>query len=469
MDKSPDRGIASCEILPAELASARLLRLASTAPVQCLLQYLGSHASLHLVGGTVREAFIQGGAEQPDLDIACAYPPEKTHHLLEAQGIRVIDTGIRHGTLTALVQGQSVEITTFRKPGARNQAVYSESIAEDLQGRDFTMNAMAWDLNSNTLLDPHGGYQDLKHQCARAVGTAKERFLEDPLRILRLVRFGPARGFSVDPATAQAAQACLEQLSLVSVERVRVELEKILCSVSPAQALRTMQAWGLLSRILPELDAAVGCVQNRFHTEDVFSHTLSVVQATEPDLILRLTALFHDAGKPATLSVGADGERHFYEHEVLSESLCVQAMQRLKFSNDQIQQVRTLVRLHMRPVECGPAGIRRLMRDLGPLFSKWREFKVADAPPVMPLSEVQARMHHFDSLVTAEKQRIAQGQRQRPAVNGDDLIALGFVPGPLLGRALRQLEELVLEDPACNIRDVLLKKALELKAALTAP
>ena len=205
----------------------------------------------------------------------------------------------------------------------------------------------------------------------------------------------------------------------------------------------------------------VGVSQHEFHTEDVFDHTMTVLARCPPDPMLRLVALFHDAGKPATISTGDDGRRHFYEHEVISESIARVVMERLKFSNDEIDQVTRLVRMHMRPIECGAPGVRRILRDVAPFYPDWRIFKYADAPPVMTETEVQERLGRFDAMVEAERVRVAS-QGSRLAISGRDLIEIGFPPGVRMGQFLKECEELVIEKPELNERERLLSRAKEL-------
>jgi tRNA nucleotidyltransferase (CCA-adding enzyme) len=219
-----------------------------------------------------------------------------------------------------------------------------------------------------------------------------------------------------------------------------------------------MLALGLLKLVLPELIPMVGVEQNEFHTEDVFDHTLSVLERCPPNAMLRLIALFHDSGKPATLSVGEDGRRHFYEHETVSERLCLAALERLKFSGEEITHVSRVVRMHMRPIECGPPGIRRILRDVAPYYDDWRTFKYADAPPIMADDMVLQRLSQFDEMVAAELRR-REKQGNRLAVRGDDLIALGMKPGAAMGKLLKELEELVIENPDRNTKEELLREA----------
>ncbi len=440
-----------------ESGIARLKSLASSEKIQILSKALGADAGLHLVGGVVRDLLVTD--RKSDIDLATALHPSIIQSLLNENKIRVVETGIAHGTLTAVIHGENIEITTYRLPGSRNVFHFSDSIEKDLGGRDFTINAIAFSIKDHTLVDPFSGVTDLKLQVLKAVGHAEERFKEDPLRILRMIRFGPAEGRTVDSATQEAARSNVSLLSKVSIERIKSELEKILMSAHPKAAFRLIRDIGALPFTLPEMEASIGFEQNEFHTEDVFEHTLSVIEQSIPDRVVRWACLFHDLGKPASTSIGEDGRRHFYSHEVIGKDMCDVAMHRLKFSNDDIDAVKKLVYLHMRPMQCGPAGIRRLIRDLGPLFGAWREVKLADYPPVVDLKEFKAQVALFDAMVEEERNRKIGSPFDALAIDGNDLIKLGMKEGPALGKILKNLLDLITDSPELNEREELLKRA----------
>ena len=440
---------------PRDLSAAARV-LAQGARLAPVLTALGLDADVHLVGGVVRGLVL--GHESTDLDIASRLLPEEASARCVRAGIKVVETGLKHGTITIVLEGEHIELTTFRKPGAHHVNEYASTIEEDLGGRDFTINALALSAERFELVDPYSGIADLERGTLRAVGTARDRFNEDPLRLMRMVRFGAASGRVVESSTLEAAHALAPRILDVSPERIQVELKRILVAQHPASGLRQMLSVGILERVLPELLPMVGVDQNEFHTEDVFDHTLSVLERCPPDATLRLIALFHDAGKPATLSVGEDGRRHFYEHEMISEKLCLAAMERLKFSGEEIGNVARVVRLHMRPIDCGPPGIRRILRDVAPYYEDWRTFKYADAPPIMADHYVKERLSQFDEMVATELRR-REKQGTRLAISGSDLIAIGQRPGVAMGRLLKELEELVIETPDLNTKEDLLREA----------
>ncbi|MCC6954517.1 MAG: HD domain-containing protein [Deltaproteobacteria bacterium] len=438
------------------LALARALERPDIAPI---VAALGADAELHLVGGSIRDAFL--GRETHDLDFATKLLPDEVVQRLERASIRVIPTGLAHQTVTALVEvgSEPVEITTFRAPGisTEKRVVAGNSIEQDLALRDFTMNALAWSVQRGAIVDPLGGVADIQARRIRAAGDAEQRFREDPLRIIRMIRFAAELGFLIDEETKQAAGQLATLLSGVSVERIREEFSKIIVSPRPADGLQSLLDLGILEIFLPELATCAGFEQNRFHKADVFVHTLEVVERTRPDLVLRLSALFHDIGKPPTMTVDAvTGDRHFFRHEVIGADMTRDALERLRYSNDVNDQVTSLVRLHMRPIEAGPPGLRRLLRDTGDLFELWKELKVADTKACkIDSDEVDERMKQFEEAIAKVQAGPSVSPLSSLALRGKDLLALGFEAGPHIGEILRALHERVLDDPELNTFEVL--------------
>ena len=407
---------------------------------------------LHLVGGAVRDALL--GVDSFDLDLATSLKAEEALVRLEKAGLRTIATGLKHGTITVVVDGENIEITTFR---AGRSNTKPNTIEADLSGRDFTVNAIAIHCKSGSLVDPEEGVKDLKGNFLRAVGNPIERIKEDPLRMLRAVRFGAAAGRDVDPSLIHAIKESHHLLSGVAIERVKVELEKFLMETFPAAGLDVLRSYGLLPYTFAELIPTIGFEQNRFHTKDVYGHTLDVLAECPPDRILRIAAVYHDIGKAFTLSIDKDGNRHFYEHEKISEEIARREMTKLKFSNDDIDAVGKIVRLHMRPFDCGPSGVRRLLRDVGDQFERWREFKNADRPAVFDDDKLIEMKEHFDALVKAENERVIGSFKSPLAISGDDLKELGFQPGKVMGTILKTLKELILDDPEKNQKETLIE------------
>ena len=286
----------------------------------------------------------------------------------------MIPTGIKHGTVTVLFKGTTFEVTTFRteadySDGRRPDSVtFSPSIFDDLARRDFTINAIAYDLSSDTVNDPHGGKQDLAHGLIRAIGDPSERFREDGLRPLRACRFAAQLSFRIDEHTKAAIPGCLEILAKVSAERMRDEILKTLAAPLPSVGLFLMKETGILGVVLPELLEGVGVTQGSFHCYDVFTHSLYACDAAPRDsLILRLAALLHDVGKPRVRAVEPDGRPTFYTHDQLSAEMTVGILTRLKLPNAVVKDVSHLVAHHMfnYQEEWSDAAVRRLIARVG--------------------------------------------------------------------------------------------------------
>lgn len=433
--------------------------IARSSEVQHLLTTLGSDADLHIVGGMLREAVL--GNPLNDLDLATALHPAETLARLEHAGIHCVPTGLQHQTVTAVFDKSfgNIEITSFRASGMNPEGgvFLSDTIEEDLGYRDFTINAMAWNLTRETLVDPYQGLEDINNGVIRSVGPAEERFAEDPLRVLRMLRFVSVLGFAIDPPTLETARNFKKQLYDVSIERIRDEFSKTLLGEYVGDGLNLLMNLELFEVVIPEMVVCQGFEQNRFHSKDVFQHTIEVVEKTRKDLVLRLSALLHDIGKPPSLSIDDSGERHFYKHERIGAELSREILHRLKYSNRIIDDVCTLVETHMRPITAGAPGLRRLLRDTENVFPLWRELKEADASSVRIDRDVlEQQLQEFDENIDRILSEPNVSPLKNLAVNGKDLIDLGAKPGPKFGMTLRALHELVLDDPSLNTKEVLI-------------
>ena len=424
----------------------------------------------YLVGGAVRDAILKRPVT--DFDIATDATPQESMRLFP----RAIPTGIQHGTITVIPRSRryKVEITTFRTEGAYSDGRHPDSVAFiddislDLSRRDFTINAMAFDLASNVFIDPFGGRKDLGDRIIRAVGRPLDRFREDGLRTIRAIRFASQLGFVIEPATLSAIAECREGLLRISVERIRDEFSKILEARKPSVGLQLLVDTGTVEAIVPELMACKGVPQPQHGVQDVLTHLFATTDALIPDnlpeeqlLILRLAALFHDIGKP--LCYNKSGDRvSFYGHELESEKIARKRLQQLKYPNSVIERVCHLVRHHMFNYEPGwtDAAVRRFIARVG-LSSVMELFalRLADTtattggPSSWPLlSEFKSRIDRV--VETGEALSLKD-----LAVNGDDLAALGIPRNREMGALLSELLDTVLEDPSLNTKEKLLEIA----------
>lgn len=430
-----------------------------------LSRVLGPHGSLYVVGGAVRDALM--GRSISDIDYTYSLSPDRTIELLSNAGIRVIPTGLSHQTVTVKLDGDlpHIEITSFRnsKMDPKGGVYLGSCIEEDLSFRDFTVNAMAISAlpikgdEEIKIVDPTGGREDISTKTLRTPGNASDRFREDPLRILRVVRFASLLGFKIEDSTFETAHQMSSLLLDVSIERVRDEFFKIILSDNVRDGLEKLASLGFFKMFIPEIENCIGFEQNRFHKHDVFVHTLDVVELTDKDLLLRLAALFHDVGKPPSLTVDGDGERHFYLHEKIGADMLGEISERLRFSKQLSDGLKTLTYTHMRPLDAGAGGLRRIIRDTDPYYIEWRKLKYADTLAVLGEgNEIEKDFKNFDERI----QDIISAEKDKPfrslAVNGNDLINLGFKPGILFKEILSYLNEKVLDNPALNTKESLI-------------
>ena len=414
------------------------------------------------------------GAEVTDWDVGTSAPPGEVQALFP----RTVPTGLKHGTVTVLLdgggngEGTAVEVTTFRVEVGYSDARHPDRVEftgdlhADLERRDFTFNAIAWDPIGDVEIDPFGGRADLAAGLLRAVGDANERFQEDGLRPMRAARFAATLEVAIVPETFEAMSRARNQVARVAPERLRDELMKMLLAREPSRGFELLRRSAILGVVLPELERTVAVPQNRYHAYDVYYHTLYTCDAApkeKPEV--RLAALFHDVGKPATRAEKADGDATFYNHQFESARLAERAMTRLRFSRDMIDRVCHLVRLHMfdyRP-EWSDAAVRRFLRAVSPenvadLF----DLRIADnvgngTKTGFPhyLGELSDRI---DQILTS-----AQAFTLRDlAVDGRDVMReLKISAGPKIGVILDQLLEEVIEHPERNDRPYLLKRLRE--------
>jgi poly(A) polymerase len=417
---------------------------------------------LHLVGGSVRDALL--GRLGDDLDFTTNATPDETLEVLKGWARQVWDIGRDFGTIGAQRgSGPKLEITTFRAEAydgvSRNPVVrYGTSLVDDLERRDFAINAMAVSLPGHALTDPFGGRDDLAARVIRTPGLPGLSFGDDPLRMLRAARFAAQLGFTVAPDVVAAMAAMAPDLDRITVERVQTEFSKLMLGQDPVAGLRLLVDTGLAERFLPELPALRLAIDEHAQHKDVYEHTLIVVanamrhEEAGPDLVLRLAALLHDVGKPATKAIGPDGRVSFHHHEVVGAKLARQRLRALRYPKDVIADVAELVLLHLRFYGYGrgdwnDSAVRRYVTDAGPLLPRLHKLTRSDCTTRNKRKAAQLAAD-YDAL-EERIQRIAADEdlaRVRPDLDGNAIMELlGIPPGPLVGQAWRHLKELRLE------------------------
>ena len=411
-----------------------------------------------IVGGCVRDALR--GITPKDYDITTSALPEETKSVF--RDYRVIETGIQHGTVTVMMEGMPLEITTYRTEGTYSDNRHPDSVSfttslrEDVARRDFTMNAIAYS-PARGLIDHFGGAEDIREGIIRCVGDPDTRFREDALRMMRGIRFASALGFAIEENTAAAIRENKERISAVSAERIRVELTKLLCGVNVKNVL--MDWWDVLGVVIPEILPMHGFDQKTpYHIYDVWEHTAVAVSETPPVTHLRLSALLHDIGKPPSFFTDEKGVGHFYGHPAVSEKMTEEILARLKYDNVTRRRVVTLVREHDRIIEPTEPAVKRALSRLTPeVFFNLLIIKRADNLAQSP--DYRDRLETYDRIESIAQNILAKNECisvSTLAVNGSDLIALGMKPGLEIGDMLNQLLEQVIRGEMENDRNVLL-------------
>lgn len=418
----------------------------------------------YVVGGCVRDSIL--GREPEDWDITTSAKPEQVKELFR----RTIDTGIQHGTVTVMLDKDGFEVTTYRIDGKYEdgrhpkEVTFTPCLTEDLRRRDFTINAMAYNDEAG-LVDIFGGLEDMESKIIRCVGSAEDRFGEDALRIMRAIRFSAQLGYAIEEKTGKAIAELAPSLKQISAERIQVELIKLLTSDHP-DFLRIAYEAGVTKVILPEFDVAMETPQvHPHHQYNVGEHTLHALLNVAPGKNLRLAILFHDIGKPATLTWDEkDGTTHFYGHPAVSEVMAKEIMRRLKFDNDTIYKVARLVRYHDYGNGEEPTlkMVRRAVNKMGEdIFDELLQVKKADvlAQSMYMREEKLESIQRWRELYREIVERNQCVSLKTLAITGSDLIAAGRKPGRELGELLNKLLELVLEHPEYNTKDKLLEEA----------
>ncbi|MFH5821410.1 CCA tRNA nucleotidyltransferase [Georgenia sp. AZ-5] len=422
---------------------------------------------LALVGGPVRDAML--GEVSHDLDFATSARPEETERLLRAWGDACWDIGKEYGTIGARKGDVVVEVTTYRteayEVGSRKPAVsYGDTLEGDLTRRDFTVNAMAVRVPSLELVDPHGGARDLAEHVLRTPVSAVQSFDDDPLRIMRAARFTAQLGFDVVPEVMTAMADMAGRLEIVSPERIRAELERLMVSRFPRRGLEIMVYTGVADVVLPELAELQQTVDEHRRHKDVYEHTLTVLDqaiALEtgpdgpvpgPDLVLRLAAIMHDVGKPATRRFEPGGGVSFHHHEIVGAKLTRKRLAALRFDKQTIKDVTRLVEMHLRFHGYGEgawtdSAVRRYVTDAGPLLERLHRLTRADST-----TRNQRKAMRLSAAYDDLEERIAALREQeelkaiRPDLDGTQIMRiLGIPAGPVVGEAYRFLLDLRME------------------------
>lgn len=416
---------------------------------------------LHLVGGSVRDAILR--RPSGDLDFTTEARPADTEALLRGVCSAVWTTGADFGTIGGRFRGHQVEVTTFRADAydrvSRNPIVrYGDSLVDDLERRDFTVNAMAVSVPGHEFCDPFGGIGDLARRTIRTPAAPESSFADDPLRMLRAARFASQLDFAIDPGALEAMEAMAGELDRITAERVREEFVKLLSSPDPVVGLRVLVDTGLADRFLPELGALRMEIDEHAQHKDVYEHSLRVLRNAVdledggPDVILRLAALLHDIGKPETKGVTGGGNVTFHHHDVVGARLARGRMRALKFPKADVQAVSLLIALHLRFYGYGQDGwtdsaVRRYVTDAGDELERLHKLVRSDCT-----TRNRRKAERLQRDYDAFEERIARIRAEedlravRPDLDGNAIMELlGLRPGPEVGRAWKHLKEIRLE------------------------
>ncbi|MGW1145424.1 CCA tRNA nucleotidyltransferase [Streptomyces sp. NPDC002454] len=451
-------------------AVSELLRVSPVAD-ELARRFQQAGYTLALVGGSVRDALL--GRLGNDLDFTTDARPAEVLKIVRPWADSVWEVGIAFGTVgcqkdarvedSAPAQRFQIEITTYRseaydRTSRKPEVSYGDSIQDDLVRRDFTVNAMAVALPAKEFIDPYGGLEDLAARVLRTPAAPEDSFSDDPLRMMRAARFAAQLDFEVAPEVIEAMTAMAGRIGIVSAERVRDELNKLLLSAHPREGLSLLVETGLAEKVLPELPALRLERDEHHRHKDVYEHTLIVLEQAmaleqQPDLTLRIAALLHDIGKPRTRRFESDGRVSFHHHEVVGAKMTKKRLTALKYPNDVVKDVSRLVELHLRfhgygTGEWTDSAVRRYVRDAGPLLERLHKLTRSDCT-TRNKRKASALSRAYDGL----EHRIERLQEQeeldaiRPDLDGNEIMEiLGVGPGPVIGRAYSHLLELRLEN-----------------------
>ena len=410
-----------------------------------------------LIGGSVRDYIM--GLPIGDIDITTNATPQQVKSVF--CDFRVIETGIKHGTVTVLVDNEPLEITTYRSEGTYSDnrhpdsVSFSQSLSDDVIRRDFTMNAIAFDF-SDGFCDLVNGVNDIEKKVIRCIGDAETRFREDALRILRALRFSSVLGFTIEENTKKAIHKCKDLLKNISAERIQVEFTKLICGKNAYNVL--MEFSDIISVFIPEIKPCVSFMQeNRHHCYDVYTHTLKAIEVSRPDVIIRLSLFFHDIGKPIVAHFDEKGEQHYYGHPKKSAELTEVIMKRLRFDNDTKNKVVTFVALHDTPIMVNDniypdrKRLKKIMSKIGSdLIFDLIHIKYCDNsaqnPEYFRGDDFYNKTYDMINEILNEQECFSVKDLK---INGNDLISMGY-KGKEIGKILDNVLERVIDETIRN-------------------
>ncbi len=411
----------------------------------------------YAVGGCVRDYLL--GKPEKDIDITTSAKPETVEEILKQNNIKVIETGLQHGTVTAVLNGENYEITTFRKDGKykdnrRPESVsFVDDVKEDLSRRDFTINAMAYN-HKEGIVDLFGGKKDIDNKVIRAVGNADLRFKEDALRIMRALRFSATLCFDIEESTKKAIFDNMYLLDNIAKERIFTELKKLLAGDNALQVLDAYKE--VIGVVIPELKPAFDCVQNNpWHIYNVYDHIIHAVDAAPKDEIIRLTMLLHDIGKPSVKTTDEKGIDHFKFHAPVGADIAKKVLKRFKVSNEVYDKVTTLIRYHQGVENVDDIRVKRWLAKIGADYTKALfKVRISDLYAHNP-GKIGYELKKLNELLIELDEIVAAGEAFKIsdlAVNGNDLIALGY-KGKEIGEKLNEILMLVVDDRLNNMKE----------------
>ena len=416
--------------------------------------YAKNGFQIYLVGGAVRDGIL--GIETKDFDFTTNASSEDSIKMLNKNDYKTTEIGRAFGTIETTVGDYSIHITTYRedkynKDSRKPEIKTSGELETDLSRRDFTVNAIAYDINNSEIIDPHGGLKDLSEGLIRTPDTADISFSDDPLRMLRACRFVSTHGFTPNNELFKAISKNVERIEIVSTERIRDEFTKLLTGKEPSLGLKAFVESGLSELIMPELNELKIEVDPKHHHKDVYEHTMVVLDRVSPTLISRMSALLHDIGKPKTKGI-ENGKVHFRHHEVVGAKMSKKILKRLKYDNETIKKVSLLVENHLRPhtfkMGWTDSAVRRYIIDAGGLLEELNDLVRADITTKnkAKYEEINKYLDEMEERIkeVAEKEELS---KLRPPISGDGIMDMfDLEPGPSVGVIMKALYEQRIND-----------------------